>query len=403
MVETLFIRLSEPYEWIINDGISFGETRVGSAADLIACLAEINWRGRTIVVVPGEQVLMTSATVPSRQQRQIVQAVPYLIEEELASDVDDCHFAYGGRDEEGDVSVAVVGLEVMRDWQTQIESLGLIPEIMAADSLLGKFSGGASITIDTERAHIRTGKRAAFTVGVTQLAFAAELLPELTEVALCGSPAQLAELQLQITQIEALDGVSTTSTAGEERDFALVCRDFDADVLNLLQGEFQTSQESTGAHQGWRSAAALAACTFLLHVGLLLAQGIYLELSAGKYEQETRHLYAEVFPNDRNVRDVRRRWDAHLGGGGRSAGGEFLTMFRDAAANLPGSNLTVNNINYNESRGDIILQLTAARSELLVRFSETLKKTGLNAEIGTISQEEDSVRGSVKIRSLGGA
>ena len=69
--------------------------------------------------------------------------------------------------------------------------------------------------------------------------------------------------------------------------------------------------------------------------------------------------------------------------------------------NIPGSNLVLNNVNYNESRGDLILQLETSRSELLILFSQTLTKLGLNAEIGTINQGEDSVRGSIKVKALG--
>jgi general secretion pathway protein L len=146
-----------------------------------------------------------------------------------------------------------------------------------------------------------------------------------------------------------------------------------------------------------------------LHLSLLLGQGIYLDLTGDQYALEVNTLYGEVFPNDRNdrndrnVRDVRRRWGAHINGGGGLDDGQFLSLFRETAAQLPGSKLTVNNINYNKSRGDLILQLTAAQSEHLVSFSELLNKIGLQAEIGTISQQDDSVRGSVKIKSFGGA
>ena len=170
-----------------------------------------------------------------------------------------------------------------------------------------------------------------------------------------------------------------------------------------MQGEFETKREISNGALVWKSAAILAASTFLLHMSLLLGQGIYLDLAGDQYALEVDTLYGEVFPNDRNVRDVRRRWGAHINGGGGLDDGEFLNLFRETAAQLPGSQLTVNNINYNESRGDLILQLTAAQSGHLVSFSELLNKIGLQAEIGTISQQDDSVRGSVKIKSFGGA
>ena len=70
---------------------------------------------------------------------------------------------------------------------------------------------------------------------------------------------------------------------------------------------------------------------------------------------------------------------------------------------MSGSDLVLSNINYNDSRGDLILQVQASRSEKMVAFVQQLTAQGLKAEIGTISQEADLVKGSVKIKSGGGA
>ena len=59
-------------------------------------------------------------------------------------------------------------------------------------------------------------------------------------------------------------------------------------------------------------------------------------------------------------------------------------------------------VNYNDSRGDLILQVQAPRSDLLVSFVQTLKGAGLQADIGTINQEADVVKGSIKIKAVGG-
>ncbi len=77
-------------------------------------------------------------------------------------------------------------------------------------------------------------------------------------------------------------------------------------------------------------------------------------------------------------------------------------MFSEAAKNLLGSELVLDNVNYNETRGDLIFQVQAPQSEKLVAFVQKLVNAGLKAEIGTISQEEDVVKGSIKIRSGGG-
>ena len=52
---------------------------------------------RVIVLVPGVDVVLTSAVVPSRNRQRIMSAIPYMLEDQLAEDVDSLHFAIGRR------------------------------------------------------------------------------------------------------------------------------------------------------------------------------------------------------------------------------------------------------------------------------------------------------------------
>ena len=403
MVDKIIVRFGEINEWLVCGGDVSNQVRQGTLDELAAALKTMNWQGEVVVLVPGEQVLLTAAAVPSRQQRQIMQAVPNVVEEQLALDIDDCHFAIGDRNEAGEVSVAVVSLEDMYRWQSTLSDAGVKPTLMYSDTLTGPWTRGISITIDGKRAHFRSGKFAGFTAPSHQIAFAAELLPDIEIVDLYARQDDLEDLRLQLAQVEAIDGVLLNVHTQERGGITLNDASDIEETLNLLQGEFQVSRETRSGFRVWQSAAILAVCTFLLHVTLLWGQGIYLQITANRYAQEAKTLYREVFPNDQNVRDVRRRWDAHLSGSGSTSGDRFTALLSGVAANLSGSSMTVNNISYSEGRGGMTLQLTAARSEQLLQLSQTLNSEGFAAEIGTISQVEDNVRGSIKIRSSGGS
>ena len=403
MVDKIIVRMGEINEWLVCGSDISNQVQQGTLDELATALKAMNWQGEVVVLVPGEKVLLTSAAVPSRQQRQIMQAVPNVVEEQLALDIDDCHFAIGDRNEAGEISVAVVSLEDMFRLQSTLSDVGVKPTLMYSDTLTGLWTRGISITIDGKRAHFRSGKFAGFTVPSHQIAFAAELLPDIEIVDLYVRQDDLEDLRLQIAQVEAIDGVLLNVHPQEEGGLALYNTADIEESLNLLQGEFQVSRETRSGYRVWQSAAILAVCTFLLHVSFLWGQGIYLQITANRYAQEAKTLYREVFPNDQNVRDVRRRWDAHLSGSGSTSGDRFTALLSGVAANLSGSSMTINNISYSEGRGGLTLQLTAARSEQLLQFSQTLNSEGFSAEIGTISRLEDNVRGSIKIRSSGGS
>lgn len=213
------------------------------------------------------------------------------------------------------------------------------------------------------------------------------------------------ELQLQLSELHAEIDLSPDIQTLDYGPFETLCRNFDPhadrNTLNLLQGEFEVEEETQSGSDAWRFAATLAGCAFVLHLLLITAQAVSLDIQGQQMEAEARALYKEIFPDDRNVRDMRRRWRAHLAGEASGESGNFMSLFQETAKHLPGSNLVLNNVNYNANRGDMILQLEASRSEELVRFSQTLSELGLDADIGTISQEQGGVNGSIRVRPGG--
>lgn len=408
MSENLFLRIiGERLEWLLLDGTS-GVVRIrgeGSLDEFSEMTADITWSGDVFVMLGGESVLLTSAKVPSKQRRQLHQAVPFMVEEQLATDVEDCHFAIGDRHADGEVSVAVVDKGWLRYWLSRLKEVGVDPLIVAVDVLLVPRGSPVTAVVDGQRILIRTGVSSGYSIEKSLLATTVSLLDEEQRkgLTILVHPDEKDALQLQLSELQAEIELTPDVSELDYTPFETLCRRFDRSTLNLLQGEFEIAPRSVNGSNAWRAAAVLAGCAVLLHLLMVFAQGLYLDIQGRQYGAEARALYNEIFPNDRNVRDIRRRWQAHLSGDSSGGSGNFMALFKDTASNLPGSNLVLNNVNYNASRGDMILQLEASRSEQLVMFAQTLAKLGLDADIGTISQEQGGVNGSIKVRSSGSA
>ena len=95
MADNLFLRLrtssagEDLVEWLLQDPVSHEVRLRGSAApaELAERFKGISWSGHTYAILQAEELLLTSATIPSKQPRQIMQAVPYAVEEKLAAAV----------------------------------------------------------------------------------------------------------------------------------------------------------------------------------------------------------------------------------------------------------------------------------------------------------------------------
>src|SRR3984893_1596222 len=97
MADWLLLRLprtpEEPATWLVADarGAPAGPVQAGPLT-----LAAARAAGRRVcVLVPGTDVLLAEPDVPVRAGAKLQQLVPYALEEHLADDIDDLHFAIG--------------------------------------------------------------------------------------------------------------------------------------------------------------------------------------------------------------------------------------------------------------------------------------------------------------------
>ena len=157
MSEYVVIRLAvedQAVEWVLVD--SNGTRRSGVSSGDLEQAATAAGDHAVIVLVPAEDVLLTSVHIPARSQAKIRAALPFALEEDLADDVEDLHFAVGDRQENNRLPVAVVSREKMSRWQERLDEAGIVSVMVAAiNHGLGKIAG----TVGSERLRIGPGKR----------------------------------------------------------------------------------------------------------------------------------------------------------------------------------------------------------------------------------------------------
>src|SRR6187549_3221521 len=97
MSETLVIHLRDgaPARWMVcsNDGQVVVNAVSGDLAQATAMSA-----GRRIaVIVPAGDVLATDSDAPAKGAAKLAQVVPYALEERVADEIENLHFAIGER------------------------------------------------------------------------------------------------------------------------------------------------------------------------------------------------------------------------------------------------------------------------------------------------------------------
>ena len=405
MVENLTVRFfPDSVDWIFQDKngrcLSSGK---GQLEEMFVDqpLDEVSFKVSGILA--GEQVLLTSITVPSKPTRQIIQVVPYLAEEQLASDVEDCFFAIGKRIGD-ELSIAVVDRAWFEGILDSLKAVNLSPLVMAVETDLLSLPDQSAIYIDDERAHLLLSARKGLSTEIDQLSQLVTLTsPELTEtVSVVRFVDDHPKVELVLDEIATLDTLNLVHESQPGSCLEYMASRINSSSLDMLQGPYAVRKKQNGSGSWLKTVVWATLGLLLFQFCLMLAEGIYINNQAEALATESEKLYRSVYPRDKNIGNMRRRWNGHLGQVNPSAKTGFMGLLSQAAAPIRANGLEIQNINYNESRGDLVFQLEAQRSEQLMLYVERLSDQGMDAEIGTISQDDGRVRGSIRIRSGGG-
>jgi general secretion pathway protein L len=138
-----------------------GRTSAGSARGWppAAALASA---GEIVVLVPAEDVLLTEARVAAKSRAQLMQAIPFAVEDQLLAPVEDLQFA--ATEGTGDaVGVAIVSRATLRGWLEQLAANGIRPDVLLPDSLaLPLAPDRATALVENDRAVVRLAPSSAF-------------------------------------------------------------------------------------------------------------------------------------------------------------------------------------------------------------------------------------------------
>lgn len=139
--ESLVIRLGtnaqQPVHWLVWSAQEQEIIASGILASAHA-LGELQERagGRPVVtLVPGSDLIFRRVNLPGKYSRQSAAALPYLLEEQIASDVDDLHLVVLGH-QGREVDLMAVDKGKMQSWlgwleQAGLKTLHLLPDVLA--------------------------------------------------------------------------------------------------------------------------------------------------------------------------------------------------------------------------------------------------------------------------------
>jgi general secretion pathway protein L len=411
MADWLLIRLprtpEQPATWLTVDprGNPSGPPQSGPLS-----LAAPRAVGRRIcVLVPGTDVLLTEPEVPMKAGTKLQQVVPFALEEQLADDIDDLHFALGKRAaDSARMPVAVVRRSLMDEWLTLLKSNGLEPESLYTESdLLPQNPGQAIALMEEDVVVVRPPSGSPVTLPV-------EALGEALEIAQQGTPEQAAtggrglilytgaaEWHQHSAKIEALrerfDGIKIQLlSAGPLALFGQQLPT--ATPINLLQGTYAPTTARTVGWQSWRIAAILLVSLVGLHVAGKAAELTALKHSEHTLDKSIGETFQMAMPGQGKPLDARRQMEQRLAAA-QNAGGPggllpALQALVQARTVSPGTTLKALSFH----QGTVDMKVSAKDATSLDHVSQSLKSNGWQAELTSGNTTGSGYEGRIQIR-----
>ena len=408
MADWLLIRLprapGENAAWLIADSRG---AQVGPPQEGPLSLAAARAAGRRVcLLVPGSDVLLTEPEVPVKAGTRLAQLVPYALEEQLADNIEELHFALGKR--AGDsprAPVAVVARSLLQEWLTTLRAAGIEPAAIYADSdLLPQNPGQAVALLEADAVVVRPP-------GGTPVTLPADALEEALEIALTGSEGGgrglilytgAAEWQQHSAQVEAararFDGIKVQLLTGGP--LALFAQQLSAVTpINLLQGSYEPTSTQAAGLRAWRVAAMLLAALVGLHIAGKLWQLHALHDREHQVDASIRDTFHTAMPGVPNAADARHKMEQRLSsargaGQGLLAALQALAQARDAA---PGT--SVQALTFRE--GILELKLTVRDAASLDHVSQSLHNNGWQASLTGGSNAGNGYEGRLQVRAGG--
>jgi general secretion pathway protein L len=367
--------------------------------------------------------LLVEPELPARSGARAQQLVPYALEEQLADNIDELHFAIGRRaTDSARTPAAVVARALMDEWLGALRGAGLEPECLYADSeLLPPNPGQAVALLEADTVYVRAP-------GAPPVALPADALAEALTVAespprALSAAAMAAEEGGAAPEARGLILYAGTADWQRHSEAVEAARERFASLkvqllgdgplalfaqqlpttgaINLLQGSYAPKSQRLAGLSAWRVAALLLLGLIALHVVGKAAELRVLKSREQQIDASTRDTFRRAMPGEPFTPDWRARMEQRLlaarSGGGANGLLGALQAVAQARGAAPGTSLQ--SLNFHD--GLLELTVNAPDAASLDHLSHALRNGSWDADLVGGNTVGSAYQGRVQIHTRG--
>jgi general secretion pathway protein L len=394
--ETLMIRLghtpNDPIHWLISNA---DEAIASGQISNSLALEELSEKAKTrdiVALLPATKVQLKTVSLPTKFNRKLEAALPFMMEEELACELDDVLISIGEPcmiDDKHAIQVSVCQRSWFESWLQVLKTAELAPTRVLPDALLLPHYEDAEITA-TSLSDTWLFKLNDWRIAEVDTSWVNDFLVTLEDKPM----AHLSDLDFvysnSIKKIEDYD-----------LPLAIFAKQLPSQSFNMLQGAFQVKKQSTGAWSLWQVPAIAAGVALLFGLVLKAVTAYQLEQQVAIAKAQAIEAYQQAFPGGKVRPNLIRRQIqgklAQLSSGGET-GFLFLLhhltpVFKDVEGFTPET------LRFDSKRGELRLRASAKDFQSFNLVKQRLEQASLTVEQGSLSNSGNLVVGEIKIKA----
>jgi general secretion pathway protein L len=398
--EQIIIRLGsteqQAVDWLVWSSLTeevIASGRLADATELPALAQRLGQRPVT-ALVPACDVILKTVPLPSKPNRQLLQALPFMLEEDQAEDIEQLLILPAKtleQDKQYLQQVAVLSRQKLELWLSWLQPAGFLLQRMLPDALLLPELEHQPVAIELAAQ------------GAAQSQWLLKQGPwQVSCVEQSWWPEYLALLQLPSVLSYSpwpAHVLQPHQLAPAELPLALLARQLPNQTFNLLQGEYAPKKPQNKYWQQWQQPILLAGASLVLYLGAVALEAWQFKRQAEQFKAQAAALYKSQFPGERVVdlnRQVKRKLAA---AGGTDPNQSFLGLLATVQPLLAQQpELVLDNLRFDGRKAELKFQATAASFQSFEQLKTQLQQQGFLVEQGALSNIGGKVQGTISLR-----
>lgn len=416
MSEHLIIRLnsqsSDPIQWIVwspenKEVIASGEL---SSAEELSSLSQYSDQRSVSVLLPGSDVLLREVVIPEGAARQFSSMLPFIVEDDLAQDVDDLHIVILKKTNKT-AQVAIVEHQKMVNWVEQLSEAGIQTKRFLPDVLALPFHQDGTTMVELNQQWLLRFSEYQGAIAES------EWLPMLLEGLVTNSAKSLSDTEE--AENEDVEGsksyvlhsyspceinVANTKHIEEAPELVmqLLAEGAFSSKVNLLSGKYRPQSSWRKHWRIWQKVILAFGLVTVAFVAQHITEVQKLEQHSIALRTESERIFRDIFPGKRKIPTVSylksqmKNEEARLQGG--SDGDDLLAWMAELApylAKVP--QVKLQSLKFDGKRDELRLQASASDFPYFEKLTSELSAK-FEVEQGQLNKNQNQVFGAIVIR-----